>query len=212
LEHPKKTDARSIAKIIKGPDFAAGGTIIANCQELDKCYNEGEGTIMHKCDIIADKQIIRLAVLEPKFALQQLDAAINERKISGISSVTQHGSEVVATIEKGADLLSVKSRIHELPGFTTAINFDMTVVVGEREKYGDHSIYVASDGLPAIDIVKSRLPIDEIFQAFIERRLRFLREIHEINKTKAVSRMQNELLEFKRNYGQPRRTRIEIAK
>ena len=202
LENPKKTDAHAIGKILKGPDFAAGGTIISDSKQLANCYSDGEGIISHKCNILVYKQSIHMAVIEPSFALRQLDSAIKQRQITGVSGITKNEHEVVATIEPGADLLSIKEKIHELPGFTTTMHFDLTMTVWERKTR-------SQTGIPGIDMTKKKLRIDEFLQVFIDQRLRLLREIHEIKKAQAVSRMQNELLEFKRNYGSPRRTQIQ---
>ena len=191
IENPRMR-ARAICDIIKAPDFAAGGTILTTEAELRECYATGKGQMIHKCDVTIDREnAINFTVLEPISAGVILEKAIRDNKVKGVSKFTSRDKDVLVIPASGANPEGLKASILELPGFTTSIGFNMTVVIDFEEI--------------------ERLPIHRILQCFISHRIRFISEVHRCSKERAIAKILDEMFEFKKKYGHPRRTRIEIT-
>jgi len=121
IEKPE-LEIRDIIKIIKGPDFPTGGTIVGR-HGIIETYTYGRGSI----DVVAkleieekkDKQSIIVKEipyqLNKSILIEQMAQSVNDKIIQGISDIRDEsdrkGMRIVLELKKGANVEVVKNQL-----------------------------------------------------------------------------------------------------
>ena len=180
IENPNAT-VKQLMKIVPGPDFPTGGTLIGKEGVLD-AYQTGKGAFKVRAKseigkVSARKQGITITELPfnigPEKIVERISDLVKSKKIQGISDIVdltdgQNGTKVVVEVKNGYEPEKVLENLYKLSPLEDAFSINAVARV---------------DGKP------KTLGIKELLEVFITHRIEVVTRRSKFRKEKATARL-----------------------
>ena len=180
IENPNAT-VKQLMKIVPGPDFPTGGTLIGKEGVLD-AYQTGKGAFKVRAKseigkVSTRKQGITITELPfnigPEKIVERISDLVKSKKIQGISDIVdltdgQNGTKVVVEIKNGYEPEKVLENLYKLSPLEDAFSINAVALV---------------DGKP------KTLGIKELLEVFITHRIEVVTRRSKFRKEKATARL-----------------------
>ncbi len=180
IENPNAT-VKQLMKIVPGPDFPTGGTLIGKEGVLD-AYQTGKGAFKVRAKseigkVSARKQGITITELPfnigPEKIVERISDLVKSKKIQGISDIVdltdgQNGTKVVVEVKNGYEPEKVLENLYKLSPLEDAFSINAVALV---------------DGKP------KTLGIKELLEVFISHRIEVVTRRSKFRKEKATARL-----------------------
>lgn len=180
IENPNAT-VKQLMKIVPGPDFPTGGTLIGKEGVLD-AYQTGKGAFKVRAKseigkVSTRKQGITITELPfnigPEKIVERISDLVKSKKIQGISDIVdltdgQNGTKVVVEVKNGYEPEKVLENLYKLSPLEDAFSINAVALV---------------DGKP------KTLGIKELLEVFITHRIEVVTRRSKFRKEKATARL-----------------------
>ena len=180
IENPNAT-VKQLMKLVPGPDFPTGGTLIGKEGVLE-AYQSGKGAfkVRAKVDIgkvTSRKQGITVTELPftigPEKVVERISELVRGKKIQGISDIIdlsdgQNGTKVVIELKNGFEPEQVLENLYRLTPMEDAFSINAVALV---------------EGKPRT------LGLKELLQVFIDHRIEVVTRRSNFRKNKATTRL-----------------------
>ncbi|MHA2620437.1 MAG: DNA gyrase subunit A [bacterium JZ-2024 1] len=178
LDHPEAT-LDDILKVLPGPDFPTGGTILGPTA-VQKAYAEGRGSlkIRAKAEIVHQRRHASIVITEIPFLVRKADIVeriatlVREKQIEGITDLRdesdKRGIRLVIDIHRDHDPNIILEKLYRSTPLESGFNIILLTLV---------------DGVPRI------LPIRDLILEFIKHRKVTVRRRTEFTLKKARERL-----------------------
>ena len=180
IENPNAT-VKQLMKIVPGPDFPTGGTLIGREGVLD-AYQTGKGAFKVRAKseigkVSSRKQGITITELPfnigPEKIVERISDLVKSKKIQGISDIVdltdgQNGTKVVVEVKNGYEPEKVLENLYKLSPLEDAFSINAVALV---------------DGKP------KTLGIKELLEVFITHRIEVVTRRSKFRKEKATARL-----------------------
>jgi DNA gyrase/topoisomerase IV subunit A len=180
IENPNAT-VKQLMKIVPGPDFPTGGTLIGKEGVLD-AYQTGKGAFKVRAKseigkVSSRKQGITITELPfnigPEKIVERISDLVKSKKIQGISDIVdltdgQNGTKVVVEVKNGYEPEKVLENLYKLSPLEDAFSINAVALV---------------DGKP------KTLGIKELLEVFITHRIEVVTRRSKFRKEKATARL-----------------------
>ncbi len=180
IENPNAT-VKQLMKIVPGPDFPTGGTLIGKEGVLD-AYQTGKGAFKVRAKseigkVSARKQGITITELPfnigPEKIVERISDLVKSKKIQGISDIIdltdgQNGTKVVVEVKNGYEPEKVLENLYKLSPLEDAFSINAVALVEGKPK---------------------TLGIKELLEVFITHRIEVVTRRSKFRKEKATARL-----------------------
>ena len=180
IENPNAT-VKQLMKLVPGPDFPTGGTLIGREGVLD-AYQNGKGAFKVRAKVEVGKVTTRkqgITITElpfnigPEKVVERISELVRGKKIQGISDIVdltdgQNGTRVVIELKNGFEPDKVLEQLYKLTPLEDAFSINAVALV---------------EGKPRT------LGLKELLQVFIDHRLEVVTRRSTFRKEKASARL-----------------------
>ena len=180
IENPNAT-VKQLMKLVPGPDFPTGGTLIGKEGVLD-AYQSGKGAFKVRAKVEVGKVTTRkqgITITElpfnigPEKVVERISELVRGKKIQGISDIVdltdgQNGTRVVIELKNGFEPDKVLEQLYKLTPLEDAFSINAVALV---------------EGKPRT------LGLKELLQVFIDHRLEVVTRRSTFRKEKATARL-----------------------
>ncbi len=180
IENPNAT-VKQLMKLVPGPDFPTGGTLIGKEGVLD-AYQNGKGAFKVRAKVEVGKVTTRkqgITITElpfnigPEKVVERISELVRGKKIQGISDIVdltdgQNGTRVVIELKNGFEPDKVLEQLYKLTPLEDAFSINAVALV---------------EGKPRT------LGLKELLQVFIDHRLEVVTRRSTFRKEKASARL-----------------------
>jgi DNA gyrase/topoisomerase IV subunit A len=180
IENPNAT-VKQLMKLVPGPDFPTGGTLIGKEGVLE-AYQSGKGAFKVRAKVeigkvTSRKQGITITELPynigPEKVVERISDLVRSKKIQGISDIVdltdgQNGTRVVVEIKNGFEPEKVLENLYKLTPLEDAFSINAVALV---------------DGKPRT------LGLKELLQVFVDHRIEVVTRRSNFRKEKASARL-----------------------
>lgn len=180
IENPNAT-VKQLMKLVPGPDFPTGGTLIGKEGVLD-AYQSGKGAFKVRAKVEVGKVTTRkqgITITElpfnigPEKVVERISELVRGKKIQGISDIVdltdgQNGTRVVIELKNGFEPDKVLEQLYKLTPLEDAFSINAVALV---------------EGKPRT------LGLKELLQVFIDHRLEVVTRRSTFRKEKASARL-----------------------
>lgn len=180
IENPNAT-VKQLMKLVPGPDFPTGGTLIGKEGVLD-AYQNGKGAFKVRAKVEVGKVTTRkqgITITEmpfnvgPEKVVERISELVRGKKIQGISDIVdltdgQNGTRVVIELKNGFEPDKVLEQLYKLSPLEDAFSINAVALV---------------EGKPRT------LGLKELLQVFIDHRLEVVTRRSTFRKEKAAARL-----------------------
>jgi topoisomerase-4 subunit A len=186
-----------LLQLIKGPDFAIGGSI-PSVTTLRAGYLSGLGKFWQRCNaefgINGPRKTIKL---HPFVSFEEVCKIVSEYAGAGLSGIVDllevenSPEEIILVVARDAslDLVLAKWIYRQGTGFRRLLRIDTTVFVGDSPK---------------------RLSLVQLISDFIENRISYLMDFRRLSRKDACEFMKNDLWQLRKKYAIPRHTEVRM--
>jgi DNA gyrase/topoisomerase IV subunit A len=180
IENPNAT-VKQLMKLVPGPDFPTGGTLVGKDGVLD-AYSTGKGAFKVRAKVeigkvTSRKQGITITELPfnigPEKVVERISELVRGKKIQGISDIVdltdgQSGTRVVIELKNGFEPEQVLESLYKLTPLEDAFSINAVALVGGKPK---------------------TLGLRELLQVFIDHRIEVVTRRSNFRKEKAATRL-----------------------
>ena len=180
IENPNAT-VKQLMKLVPGPDFPTGGTLIGKEGVLE-AYQTGKGAFKVRAKVeigkvTSRKQGITITELPfnigPEKVVERISDLVRSKKIQGISDIVdltdgQNGTRVVIEIKNGFEPEKVLENLYKLTPLEDAFSINAVALVEGKPK---------------------TLGLKELLQVFIDHRIEVVTRRSNFRKEKASARL-----------------------
>ncbi len=145
VENDKETDIEDLIKIVKGPDFPTGATILST-PELKKAYRTGRGIIKIRgvAAIEEHKGKDRIIITEIPYRvnkanlIEKVAELVRDKKIEGISDLrdesNREGIRIVVELKRDANANVVLNKLYKFTALQSSFGINMLALVNSEPK------------------------------------------------------------------------------
>jgi DNA gyrase/topoisomerase IV subunit A len=180
IENPNAT-VKQLMKLVPGPDFPTGGTLVGKEGVLD-AYTSGKGAFKVRAKVeigkvTSRKQGITITELPynigPEKVVERISDLVRGKKIQGISDIVdltdgQSGTRVVIELKNGFEPEQVLENLYKLTPLEDAFSINAVALVGGKPR---------------------TLGLRELLQVFIDHRIEVVTRRSNFRKEKAATRL-----------------------
>lgn len=180
IENPNAT-VKQLMKLVPGPDFPTGGTLVGKEGVLD-AYTSGKGAFKVRAKVeigkvTSRKQGITITELPynigPEKVVERISDLVRGKKIQGISDIVdltdgQSGTRVVIELKNGFEPEQVLENLYKLTPLEDAFSINAVALVGGKPR---------------------TLGLRELLQVFINHRIEVVTRRSNFRKEKAATRL-----------------------
>ena len=141
----QETDIEDIIKIVKGPDFPIGATIIGG-EELKKAYHTGRGVIKVRgvAEIEEHNGRDRIVITEIPYRvnkanlIEKMAELVKDKKIEGISDIrdesNRNGIRIVVEIKRDGNANIILNKLYKFTPLQSSFGINMLAIVNDEPK------------------------------------------------------------------------------